>query len=127
MKKRELAAILLAHADGLIEGNDRTDQFLIDYPEMAAELRPLFDLAASIQEVLVPVKAPVNFVNRLRKDLLTYSGPKISIKAPISGQKVLLMGVATAGSVLSVAGLVLLMVRRLRGTEKTEQRAATAV
>lgn len=127
MKRRELGAILLAHADGLIEGNDRADQFLSDYPEDAAELRPLFDLAASIQAVLVPVKAPVTFVNRLRKDLMSYSGPKITIKAPVSGQKVLLMGVAAAGSVLSVVGLVVLMARRLKGTGKTEQSAATAV
>jgi hypothetical protein len=127
MNRRELGAILLAHADGLIEGDNQADQLLIDHPEMAAELRPLFDLAASIQAVLVPVKAPVTFVNRLRMDLMTYSGPKISIKAPISGQKVLLMGVAAAGSVLSVVGLAVLMVRRLRGTGKTEQRAVTAV
>jgi hypothetical protein len=127
MKRRELASILSAHADGLISGDDRSDQFLLDFPEAAAELRPLFNLAASIQAVLVPVKAPVAFVNRLRHDLMNYSGPEISVKGPLSGQRILWMGVAAAGSVLSVTGLALWVWRRLKSSGETGQQTATAV
>jgi len=127
MKKRELAAILSAHADGLIKGNDTSDQFLTEYPEDAAELGPLFHLAAAVQAALIPVKAPVAFVNRLRNDLLTHTPPKIAIKAPVSGQKILLMGMAAAGSVLSVAGIALLVWRRLKTSGEAGQQPATAV
>ncbi len=127
MKRRELASILSAHADGLISGDDRSDQFLLDFPEDAAELRPLFNLAASIQTVLVPVKAPVAFVNRLRHDLMNYSAPEIYVKAPLSGQRILWMGVAAAGSVLSVTGLALWVWRRLKNSAETGQQTATAV
>jgi hypothetical protein len=125
MKKRELATILAAHADALMLGNDTADQFLADYPEAAAELRPLFRLAAAVHSVLVPVKAPVTFVTRLRRELMDYSRPNIVVRAPISGQKILWMGVAAAGSVLSVTGLVFLVARRLKGAGKGGQRAAT--
>jgi hypothetical protein len=123
MKKRELATILAAHADGLIKGKDTAVQMLTDYPDAAAELEPLFRLAASVQAALVPVKAPVAFVGRLHKDLMNYSTAELPAKAPRSGQKVLWMGVAAAGSVLSVAGLALLVLRRL----KTGKQTATAV
>lgn len=125
MKRRELVTILSAHADGLIRGDDTADQYLSEYPDYAAELRPLFHLASSIQSVLVPIKAPVTFVGRLREELMAYSPPEITVKAPITGQKVLLLGVAAAGSVLSVMGLVVFVLRRLRGSGKAGQQAAT--
>ena len=124
MKRRELATILAAHADGLIKGKDTAAQLLTDYPDAAAELAPLFRLAASLQAILVPVKAPVTFVGRLHKDLMNYSPAEIPEKAPVSGQKVLWVGVAAAGSVLSVTGLVLLVIRRLKTSGK---QTATAV
>lgn len=125
MNRRELATILSAHADGLIKGNDTAVQLLTDYPEHAAELGPLFCLASSIQAALVPVKAPVTFVSNLRKELMTYAPEDIIVRGPVSGQKVLWLGVATAGSVLSVTGLILLVLRRMRGSDKSRQQAAT--
>lgn len=127
MKKRELAAILSAHADGLIIGKDQSAQLLSDYPEEAAELKPLFHLAAAIQTALVPIKAPVAFVNRLRSDLMAHTPPEITVKAPISAQRILLMGVAAAGSVLSVTGIALLIWRRLKPTGKPDQQPAAAI
>lgn len=128
MNRWELAAILSAHADGLIEGVDTADQLLSEYPQASAELGSLFGLAAALQSVLVPVRAPVRFVSRLHEDLMTYSPAESTVKAPRSGQKVLLVGVATAGSVISVAGLVLLVLRRLRGSgEAVQQPVTTAV
>ena len=125
MNRRELATILAAHADGLIKGNDTAAQLLRDYPEAAAELGSLFRLAASIEAVLVPVKAPVTFVGRLRHDLMSYSTAEVPEKASISGQKVLWMGVAAAGSVLSVTGVALLVARRLKTSAKAGQPTAT--
>jgi hypothetical protein len=127
MKRRELAHILSAHADGLIRGKDTADQFLADYPDAAAELGPLFHLAASIQAALIPVKAPITFVNRLRRDLMAFAPSHVVVKAPVSGQKILLMGVAAAGSVLSVTGLVFLVSRRLKTSGKAGQQTVTAV
>ncbi|MFZ0546211.1 MAG: hypothetical protein WAM60_12270 [Candidatus Promineifilaceae bacterium] len=124
MNKRELATVLSAHADGLIRGKDTAEYLLADYPGATAELGPLLRLAAAIQAALVPVKAPVTFVGRLRSDLMSYS-PEVVVKAPVSGQKVLLVGVAAAGSVLSVTGLVLLMVRRFKTSDKAGQPTAT--
>jgi hypothetical protein len=121
----KLAAILSAHADELNEGNDTAEQLLSEHPQASAELRPLFRLAAALQAVLVPVQAPVNFVGRLHKELMTYSPPEIRVKSSPSGQKVLLVGVATAGSVLSVTGLVLLVLRRLRTPGETGRHAVT--
>lgn len=125
MKRRELATILAAHADGLIRGKDTAAQLLADYPEVAAELGPLFRLAASIEAVLVPVKAPVTFVGRLRQDLMHYATAEAPAKASISGQKVLWVGVAAAGSVLSVTGLALLVMRRLKASGKAGRQTAT--
>ncbi len=125
MNRWKLANILSAHADGLNEGIDTAAQFLSEYPQDSAELRPLFRLAASLQTVLVPIRAPVNFVGRLHKDLMRYSPPEITVKSPVSGQKILLVGVAAAGSVLSVTGLVLLVLRRLKTTGETGQQAVT--
>lgn len=125
MNRRELATVLSAHADGLIRGKDTAAQLLLDYPEDAAELGAFFRLAASIQSVLVPVKAPVRFVSQLRKDLMGFSPDQVAAKSNMSGQKVLLVGVATAGSVLSVTGLVLLVARRLRTSAKAGQQTAT--
>jgi cytochrome b subunit of formate dehydrogenase len=125
MNRRELASVLAAHADGLIRGKDTAAELLLDYPEDATELGALFRLASSIQAALVPVKAPVRFVSQLREDLMTFSPEKGAVQRAVSGQKVLWLGVATAGSVLSVTGLVLLVARRLRTSGKTGQQTAT--
>jgi hypothetical protein len=117
MNRWKLAAILSDYADGLFEGVDTADVLLSEYPQESAELGPLFRLAASLQSVLVPVRAPVSFVSRLHEDLMSYSPTKVVIEQERSGQKALWVGVAAAGSVLSVAGLVVLVLRRLRGTE----------
>ena len=128
MNKRELVTVLCAHADALNRGVDTAAQYLSDFPDDSAELVSLFRLAASVQAVLVPVRAPMMFVSRLRKELMTFSQSEIPVKTPVSAQKVLWVGVAAAGSVLSVTGLVFLVLRRLKGTGKVGgQPAATAV
>lgn len=128
MNRWKLASILSEHADGLNEGIDTAAQLLADYPQASAELESLFQLASSLKKVLVPVRAPVNFVSRLHQDLVNYSPPKVVTKEAQSGQRILLVGVAAAGSVLSVAGLVLLVLRRLKSSGKTGQQAvSTAV
>lgn len=125
MNRWGLTTILAAHADGLVKGKDTAAQLLADYPDAAAELGPLFRLAASIEAALVPVKAPVAFVGRLRQDLMSYSTAEVPEKASILGQKALWVGVAAAGSVLSVTGVALLVARRLKTSDKAGQQTAT--
>jgi hypothetical protein len=128
MNKRELGTILCAHADALNKGIDSTAQYLNDFPDDSAELASLFQLASSVQAVLVPIRAPMTFVSRFRNELMAYTHSEIPIRTPLSAQKVLLVGVAAAGSVLSVTGLVILVLRRLKGTDKVGgQPATTAV
>ena len=121
MNTRELATILSVHADELNRGKDTAAQLLLDHPQAAIELEPLFRLAASIQAALVPIKAPISFVGRLRGDLMRYSPEDFVEETPVSGQKALWLGVAAAGSVLSVTGVALLVLRRVR----TGRQAAT--
>jgi hypothetical protein len=125
MNRWKLASILSDHADGLNEGRDMAAHLLADYPQATAELAPLFQLASSLKRVLVPVRAPVRFVNQLQQDLINYAPPEVVVKAPKSGQRIILVGVAAAGSVLSVAGLALLLLRRLRNPGKPGQQAVT--
>lgn len=125
MKKNELAEILTAHADALIEGRDISAQFLARFPERSAELSPLFQLASSMRSALTPVSSP-DFRARLHRQLTDYapSGP-ITI-APAARPKLVWL-VAAAGSLLSVAGLALWALRRFRApASRRAQTAASA-
>lgn len=125
MNKDELAEILAAHADALIEGHDISAQYLARFPEQSAELSPLFQLASSMRSALTPVSSP-EFRARLHRQLTDYapSGP-IAI-APAARPKIVWL-VAAAGSVLSVTGLVLWALRRFRApASRGAQSAASA-
>ena len=125
MKKDELADILSAHADALIEGRDISAQFLARFPEQSAELSALFQLASSMRSALTPVSSP-EFRSRLHRQLTDYapSGP-ITI-APVARPKMVWL-VAAAGSLLSVAGLALWALRRFRAPgSRGAQTAASA-
>ena len=123
MKKDELAEILAAHADALIEGRDISAQFLSRFPEQSAELSALFQLASSVRSSLTPVSSP-DFRSRLQRQLTEYapSGP-ITI-APASRPRLVWL-LAAAGSLLPVAGLAIWAVRRFRAPESRRTQAAS--
>ncbi|MCI0394119.1 MAG: hypothetical protein L0332_04490 [Chloroflexi bacterium] len=128
MKRKELEEILIAHANALNEGIDMAAALLARYPERAAELAPLFQLARAIQGALQPVPAPAVFKTRLRQRLQEQqvAGRQKAQAARSAGRGMVWWGVAAAGSALSIAGLALFVLRRLRLAQARRTQPATA-
>jgi hypothetical protein len=112
MQKEDLLDVLADHADALNRGHDSASHWLARYPVHEAELRILFHLASEIKKALVPVDVPDQFRLRLHHGLLIQPLP-LSDDAAGRPNRVWL-GVAAVGSLLSLAGLSLLLTRRLR-------------
>lgn len=118
MKRRELTDVLNGHAEILIaEGRDQageaTNILLARYPESTAELAPLFKLASDLSTALTLVEVPA-FRSQLRQELEAYQPADIVIGPSITRRKQKWYFVATAGSALSVASIIVVLLRRLR-------------
>ena len=90
-----------------------------------SELRSLFALSSSIKELMVPVNAaPFKISLRERLERRSLAKPRFAFLR--ERQNVILMAVAAAGSLLSITGVVLLVLRRLKTAGEGEQPAAAA-
>ncbi len=118
--------LLDQHARALMLGIKEDDVLLAQYPEDSEELKSLFQLAGAIKAALVPVKAPESFKLELREELLSIPPDEILIDDTNSKQKRWLV-VAAAGSVISVLGIVVIVLRKIRSASQSAQPAATAV
>ena len=115
MKHELLDESLTRHADALIKGEDISGQLLAALPEHEQELDSLFRLATAIKGSLVPVPVPA-FRADLRRALEFQAPAQIAIGRPPARYKTVVMAAAATGSLLSIAGLSLLLVRRRRGS-----------
>ena len=115
MKHDPLDESLTHHADALIKGEDISAELLTGHPESEDELDSLFRLAAAINKSLVPVPVPA-FRSDLRKALEYQSTSQIAVGRPPARYKTVVMAAAATGSLLSIAGLSLILVRRRRGS-----------
>jgi hypothetical protein len=99
---------------------------LTEHPEQAEELVTLFQLAAALKAALTPVSAPA-FKTRLGHELVNYGPPVVVLGRSVSKRKAKAwLAVAAAGSVISVAGVAALLLRRVRAIEDTAQQASSA-
>lgn len=106
-----LEEILTAHADDLNRGADTTDSLTMQYAALFPELPALLHLGKLLQKALSPVKPRASFVRQLEEQLL-HSLPAAPIPAP-PPMRLMLIG-ALVGSVLSLTGVGLLLLRRVR-------------
>ena len=105
MKRRQVADILMSHADGLVADVDNTESILRAYPDANQELGPLLRLARTVKGALVPISPEPSFVYTLQAQLA-----KAEIEPePVKVQTGRILGIAGAavGSLLSVAGVIL--------------------
>jgi len=115
MKQDLLAEALTRHADALNKGEDISGQLLASQPEHEQELDSLFHLATAIKGSLVRVPVPA-FRGDLRRALEFQAPAQISVGRPPARYKTVVMAAAATGSLLSIAGLSLILVRRRRGS-----------
>lgn len=111
MKRKQVADILIAHADGLVADIDNTESILRAYPAAEVQLQPLLRLARAVKGALVPVAPEPAFVYTLQAQLAKAEIEPLR-EMPVTGRKLGIAG-AAVGSLLSVAGLIL-WVRRAR-------------
>jgi len=93
--------------------------------EDTGELQTLYTLSKSIRDILVPVRATA-FKASLRQRMETRTHAKSRFQIFARRQNVIWMAVAAAGSLLSITGVVLILVKRLKTSTNTDQPAAAA-
>jgi hypothetical protein len=126
MNQDEIEDALAEHVDALNQDEGLTEQLLTEHPEQAEELVTLFQLAAALKAALTPVSAPA-FKTRLGHELVNYGPPVVVLGRSVSKRKAKAwLAVAAAGSVISVAGVAALLLRRVRAIEDTAQQASSA-
>jgi hypothetical protein len=113
------------HNEAMTASDAQSGRVQADQAEDSTELKRLFALSNSIRSVLVPVKAP-SFKASLRQRLERRQLEKPRFRALASRQKIVWIVVATAGSLLSITGVVLIVVRKFKNPGKVGRRAATA-
>jgi hypothetical protein len=90
-----------------------------------AELQQLFTLSNSLKDLLVPVRA-LSFKTSLRQRLETRRQATPRFQLIRTRQNIVLMAVAGAGSLLSIAGVVLIVLRKVKTTGKADRSTAAA-
>lgn len=125
MKKKELVELLNDHAEALIKDKS-VSQILADQElENNVELVSLFQLAEEVKDVLVPIPVP-EFREELRRRLESYEPSNVTIGSETTGRKQKLFIFAMAGSTLSVVGLLVVLLRRLRSSGDESARPITS-
>lgn len=128
-EKREMIDILADHADALasIEDADEMDSAAWLEKRGPSSNRPslllLLQLAQALKRVLVPVSPSPLFQSELGLRLSVKEHPAQE-KRPLS--RGVWVGAAVAGSALSVIGLAILLLRRIRFGSNRASSAATA-
>ncbi len=121
----EIAELLAEHADGLNLEADVSGQLLEENSDHSAELATLFELARSLKTTLVPVNAAA-FKASLRHRLEGRSPQPHLIKRITSSQNIIWVVVAAAGSVLSIAGVLLIVLRKVKSSGNSERQPISA-
>lgn len=125
MNEDEFSDYLADYADAMHAGDDFSSRLLTEQPEESANLKKLFELSNLVKAVLVPVRAPSFKASlRLRLERKQLERPRFRVLA--SRQNIVWMLVAAAGSLLSITGVVLLVIRKLKTPGKAKQSTATA-
>ena len=106
--------ILAAHADRLNAGLRGSGAYPTMNSDQRHALMPLLKLAEWLSETLVMVEPSPIFVQRLGQDL-AMAATQSQLSLLERYRKAILLMVATVGSALSVAGLVLFYLFRQRG------------
>jgi hypothetical protein len=109
MSTRTIQA-LVNHADKM-SGRPTADIALS--AEERAELHPLMTIAEQLKETMVPIEPPAAFVLSLGQELREAALQQK--KNARQFRRSIFIGAAALGSVISVAGVVTLIVRRRRG------------
>lgn len=117
--------LLDQHAKVLILEVNGDESLLAQYPNDSEELESLFQLARAIKAALVPVKTSESFKLELRRKLRSLAPTEIIIDDSTVKQRRWLV-VAAAGSALSVLGIILYILRRIRTASQAAQPATTA-
>ena len=125
MTEEDFSEFIADHTDAMQASNDISANLLVEQHEESTDLRMLFALSNSVKAVLIPVRAS-SFKASLRHRLESRQQEKPRFRALASRQKIVWIVVATAGSLLSITGVVLFVLRKLKTSGKAERQAATA-
>jgi len=122
MADREQIEILATHADKLNAGGKEEAEYLATLPEHRDALHPLLALARKVKDALAPLEPDPAFRKNLSLSLLAAARQRavsrLSLRTEGSAKaqrpvqlfrrhrKEILIGAATLGSVVSVAGIV---------------------
>lgn len=117
--KDVVTEVLAAHADYLIGNEADGEDYLNLFPDHRTELAPLLRIAERVRAVLVPVTASASFETGLKQDLLAAAIQRAEEeskkkRSPLLRRRAILIGAAAIGSALSVAGIVVALLRRQR-------------
>ena len=116
MGPRQMDDLLMEHADALARGEDWTERLLAGNPAHQAQLQPLLSLARLLRNALVPVDPPADFVAALAAELASFDAAEDGDLHPARRYGVI--GAATVGSLISVAGVTYWLYRRLGTREQ---------
>jgi hypothetical protein len=105
MKEKVLKEVLALQANGLNAGEEDLRTYLTMVPGQQRDLESLMTLAARVKKALLPVEPSPAFVQGLRRSLMAMARRK-QPGGSLSVRRGLLIGAATLGSALSVAGII---------------------
>jgi hypothetical protein len=119
VERDKIFDLLTAHADALneYEGRDNfnSEAWLsrqrVDVVQITS-LMSLLHLAQALKQVLIPVQPSTSFRSQLRHQLLHESPSNRILERP--RRRVFWLGAAVLGSLLSLAGVLLFILHRLR-------------
>ena len=114
MNEKRIVQILTAHAEELT-GRPASMQQIGVTDEERNRLAPLLQLAEQLQKSMQPVQPSAAFVRSLGKELVDNAKRQIALKKRL--RRVVVIGAAAVGSLLSIASLVgaiLFVIVRLR-------------
>jgi len=126
MSEKELQDILTEHADALNRDEELSEVLVSKYQGQSGELAPLLNLASALRSALTPVSNAA-FKERLGYELVNYGPPVVVLGRSVSKRRARAwLAVAAAGSVISVAGVTALIVRRLRNVKDVTSQPVVA-
>jgi hypothetical protein len=111
MKTKDLIELLAGHADALNRGQDTTAALLTYKGQDAAELAPMLWLARSIKTAMEPMTPSAAFKASLHQQIVQ---GRQAADAAENARPIWWIGAAAVGSLLSVAGLMIWLLRRPR-------------
>jgi len=122
MRQRLIANLLATHADTPIVDPVSAGQIKLSKKE-EQEIKPLFELAAKLQETMRPVQPRTPFVKELKNDLMYRARRRLAVNK--RKRSIFVIAAAIVGSLVSIAsvvGAVVLLVKTIH--ERTQARAA---